>query len=148
MPPFAIKEKMKLTDKVLTMNDGLTRTIGIEYFSTDDPDTVGARMKCTAMTSQPWGYMSGGAILALAENLAGVASMCLSPDKIVLGINVCANHMTSIRTGESVVATAKLLRKGGTLHNWLVTVCNESGGIVSQVQVTNYTIDESKANKK
>lgn len=147
-PAIAETKNMKLTDKVLTMNDGLTKTIGIEYISTDDPDTLEARMTCTKQTSQPWGYMSGGAILALAENLAGVASMCLSPEKIVLGINVCANHISSVRTGEQVVATARLLRKGGTLHNWLVTVHNGNGGVVSQIQVTNYTIDESKAKKK
>ncbi len=135
---------MKLTDRVINMNDGLTKTLGIEYLSTDAPDTLQARMRCTEQTSQPWGYLSGGAVLALAENLAGVASMCLTPRKMVLGINVCANHMTSARTGELVTATAKLLRKGGTLHNWLVTVCNAEGGIVSEIMVTNYTIDESK----
>lgn len=135
---------MQITDKVINMKDGLTKTLGITYHSTDDPDTVEAHFTCTEATSQPWGYLSGGAILALAENLAGVASMIISPDKIVLGINVSANHITSIRTGESVVATARIIRKGNTLHHWLVEVRNLEGGIVSQIQVTNYTIKENK----
>ena len=138
---------MKLTDRIYNMKDGLTKTLGIEYLPTDEPDTVEARMTCTEAVSQPWGYMSGGAILALAEHLAGVASMCLSPEKAILGINVCANHISSARTGETVTATAKLLRKGGTLHNWLVTVHNENGAIVSEIQVTNYTLDEKKVKK-
>lgn len=133
---------MKVIDKIYNMEDGLTKTFGIQYFSTDDPNTIEARMKCTASTSQPWGNMSGGAIIALAENLAGVASICLSPNKIVLGINVCANHISSIYKGESVIATARLLRKGNTLHNWLIDIRNEKGDLISEVQVTNYTIKQ------
>jgi len=133
---------MKVIDKVYNMQDGLTKTFGITYHSTEDPDTIEAHMVCTEATSQPWGYMSGGAILGLAENLAGVASMCLSPDRIVLGINVSANHISSIHTGEQVIATARLLRKGKTLHNWVVEIRNEAGTLASHIQVTNYTIKE------
>jgi 1,4-dihydroxy-2-naphthoyl-CoA hydrolase len=135
---------MRVTDRVNNMKDGLTKTFGIKYISTDDPNTLEARMTCTEATSQPWGYMSGGAILGLAENLAGVASMCISPDRIVLGINICANHITSIHTGEEAIATAILLRKGNTLHNWLVEVRNAKGVLVSEIQVTNYTIKERR----
>lgn len=135
---------MKVTERVNNINDGLTKTFGIKYISTDDPNTLEARMTCTEATSQPWGYMSGGAILGLAENLAGIASMCISPDRIVLGINICANHITSICKGEEAIATATLLRKGNTLHNWRVEIRNSKGTLVSEIQVTNYTIKEKR----
>ncbi len=139
---------MKLSDKVKNMNDGLTKTLGIEYHSTDDPETVEATMTCTPPVSQPWGFLSGGAVLALAENLAGIGSMSVTPEKQIFGINVAANHMSSVRTGESVTAVARLLRKGGTLHNWLVTVYNDqSGAIVSEIQVTNYTMSGDRIKK-
>ena len=142
------KRDMQLSDKVKTMDDGLTKTLGIEYHSTDDPDTVEATMTCTPPVSQPWGFLSGGAVLALAENLAGIGSMSVTPEKQIFGINVAANHMSSVRTGESVTAVARLLRKGGTLHNWLVTVYNDqSGAIVSEIQVTNYTMSADRMKK-
>ncbi len=131
---------MKLREDVDFSEDGLTRTLGIHYFSTDDPDTLEARILCTPEISQIWGYMSGGATLALAENVAGVASVCLSPGRKVFGINISANHISPVRTGQTVIATARLLRKGGTLHNWLVEVRNDEGALISEVQVTNYTM--------
>ncbi len=133
---------MKLLENVDFSQDGLTRTLGIEYRSTDDPETLEARLVCTPAISQAWGYMSGGATLALAENLAGVASVCLSPGSKVLGINVSANHISPAKTGETVIATARLLRQGYTLHNWLVEVRNEEGAIISEVQVTNYAMKD------
>lgn len=133
---------MEITQNVIDMRDGLTKTLGITYHSTPDPDTIEARMTCTEKCSQPWGYLSGGATLALAENVAGVASMCLVPGKVVLGINVTANHVSSVRVGETVIARAILIRQGGRLHNWRVEVKSEkTGAVVSEILVTNYVRD-------
>ena len=74
-------------------NDGLSKTLGIEFFSTPAPDTVGARLEVNPTNSQPFGFLSGGASLAMAENLAGVGSLALCPDKICVGINVSGNHV-------------------------------------------------------
>ena len=130
---------MKVIDKISEHPDDLSVTLGITYHSTDDPNTLEARLTCQKHISQPWGFMSGGATLALAENLAGVASMSLTPEKIVFGINIAANHMSSVRIGETVIATARLLRMGGRLHHWMVEVVKEDGTKVSEIMVTNYT---------
>ncbi len=139
---------MKLTFDVNARPDGLTKTLGIKYYSTDDPATLEARLAWSPAVSQPWGFMSGGATLALAENLAGVASMCLSPGYVVLGIHVAATHISAVKKGETAVATARLLRKGGTLHNWRVEVRNEKGDLISEIEVTNYTIKEKEKEKE
>ena len=123
--------------------DGLSEVLGITYHSTDDPQTIEAHLTCSKQTSQPWGFLSGGATLALAENVAGVGSMCLVPGKMVFGINVSANHMSSARIGEMVIATARIIRQGGRLHQWLVDVKKEDGTMISEIMVTNY-IKEQK----
>ncbi len=136
---------MQLTvDFTNRYTDGLTNTLGISYHSTDDPQTLEAHLPCTAAVAQPWGCMSGGAFLALAENTAGVASMCVAPGYVVLGINVSANHVGALHIGETAIATARAQHLGRTLHNWLVEIRNDQGALVSSAQVTNFLIKEEE----
>ncbi|MCD7714483.1 MAG: PaaI family thioesterase [Prevotella sp.] len=138
---------MELTANFSARPDGLTKTLAIEYHATPDPATLRATMRCTPAVAQPWGVMSGGAMLALAENLAGVASMCLAPGYMVLGINISATHVSPIKLGETAIATAILLRKGGTLHNWRIELRNPQGELASHITVTNYLIKEQEKNQ-
>ena len=73
--------------------DGLSKTLGMEFLSTDDPDTCQAKMKVDERNRQVFGFLSGGATLALAENLTGVGSMALCPNKICVGVNVSGSHV-------------------------------------------------------
>ena len=45
---------------------GLSNTLGMEFLSTPEPDTCMARMKVDERNRQPFGFLSGGASLALA----------------------------------------------------------------------------------
>lgn len=121
--------------------DGLSKTLGMEFISTPEPDTCQARMKVDSRNRQVFGFLSGGATLALAENLAGVGSLTLCPDKICVGINVSANHVKAVLEGDTVTATAKLLHKGKTLHTWHVGITNTAGELISSVQVTNFILN-------
>ena len=134
-------EKQK---KVIENQDGLSRTLGMEFLSTPDEDTCMARMKVDGRNSQPFGFLSGGASLALAENLAGVGSMALCPKKIPVGINVSGSHVQAVLEGETVTAYGKLQFKGHTLHEWQVDIKNSKGELISTVHVTNYLISPRK----
>ena len=125
-------------------NDGLSKTLGIEFFSTPAPDTVGARLEVNPTNSQPFGFLSGGASLAMAENLAGVGSLALCPDKICVGINVSGNHVRSVLEGDTVTAIARIIYKGRTLHTWQVDLTNSEGKLISTVTVTNYIMHGGK----
>ena len=125
-------------------NDGLSQTLGIEFFSTPEPDTVGARLKVNKTNSQPFGFLSGGASLAMAENLAGVGSMALCPKKIPVGINVSGSHVQGVLEGDTVTAYGKLQFNGHTLHEWQVDIKNSKGELISTVHVTNYLISPRK----
>lgn len=128
----------------ISREDGLSKTLGIEFFSTSDPKTVKAKMKVDERNKQPFGFLSGGASLALAENLAGVGSMALCPGKICLGINVSGSHVKAVPYGGSVTAVARLQHKGRTIHQWHIDISNEEGELISTVAVTNYVLAERK----
>ena len=123
---------------------GLSNTLGMEFLSTPEPDTCQARMKVDERNRQPFGFLSGGASLALAENLAGVGSLALCPHKIGVGISVSGSHVKAVMEGDVVTATARLMHKGKTLHQWQVEIVNGAGELISTVQVTNYIISPTK----
>ena len=128
-------EKQK---EILLKDDGLSNTLGMEFISTPEPDTCMARMKVDERNRQPFGFLSGGASLALAENLAGVGSLALCPGKICVGINVSGNHVRAVLEGDTVTAYGKLQFKGNTLHEWQIDIKNSEGNLISTVHVTNY----------
>ena len=116
----------------------------MEFLSTREEDTCMARMKVDGRNRQPFGFLSGGASLALAENLAGVGSMALCPKKIPVGINVSGNHVLAVREGDTVTAYGRLQSKGNTLHEWQIDIKNSEGNLISTVHVTNYLISPRK----
>ena len=122
----------------------LSTALGMEFISTPEPDTCMARMKVDERNRQPFGFLSGGASLALAENLAGVGSLTLCPGKISVGINVSGSHLIAGEEGDTVTATARIMHKGRTLHQWLVEIRNAAGELVCSVQVTNYVLNARK----
>lgn len=122
----------------------MSKTLGMEFISTPDPDTCKARMRVDGRNRQPFGFLSGGASLALAENVAGVGSLALCPGKISVGINVSGSHVKAVLEGDCVEATARLLHKGHTLHQWQVSICNSEGELISSVSVTNYIMTKPK----
>lgn len=131
-------------EEILQAEDGLSKTLGMEFLSTPDPDTCQARMKVDHRNRQVFGFLSGGATLALAENLAGVGSMALCPDKICVGINVSANHVKAVLEGDTVTAKARIMHRGRTLHTWHIEIFNSKNEIISSVQVTNFILNKPK----
>lgn len=147
---------MKITrqTQLALSEEGLSKTLGMEFISTPEPDTVMARMHVDGRNRQPFGFLSGGASLALAENLAGVGSMTVCPGKICVGISVSGSHVRAVQEGDTVTALAHLQYKGRTLHTWLVNITNSAGDLISTVHVTNYvlmpgkTVDTGKNKEK
>lgn len=130
--------------ELLLKRDGLSNTLGMEFISTPDHDTCQARMKVDERNRQIFGFLSGGASLALAENLAGVGSLALCPNNICVGINVSGSHVKAVLDGDTVTATAHILHKGKTLHQWHVDIRNGAGDLISSVEVTNFVMNKPK----
>ena len=122
----------------------LSTALGMHFISTPDDDMCMATMKVDERNRQPFGFLSGGASLALAENLAGVGSSSLCPNKICVGINVSGSHVKAVVEGDTVTAVAHLVQKGRKLHVWNVDITDSSGDLISTIHVTNYIITPRK----
>ena len=127
-------------NQIINSKPNLSTALGMEFISTPEDDTCMARMKVDERNRQPFGFLSGGASLALAENVAGVASSSLCPGCACVGIEVSGSHVKAVVEGDTVTAYARLLHKGGTLHVWNVDIKNTAGDLISNVRVTNYVI--------
>lgn len=130
--------------EIIEKRPNLSTTLGMQFISTPDDDICMATMKVDERNRQPFGFLSGGASLALAENLAGVGSSALCPGKICVGISVSGDHVKAVEEGETVTALAHLVSKGRKLHVWDVQISNSSGELISTVHVTNYIITPKK----
>ena len=53
--------------KRISKTDGLSKTLGMHFISTPESDTLQATMKVDERNRQPFGFLSGGASLALAR---------------------------------------------------------------------------------
>lgn len=130
--------------QIIERKPNLSTALGMEFISTPEDDTCMARMKVDERNRQPFGFLSGGASLALAENVAGVGSSALCPDSACVGIEVSGSHVQAVSEGDTVTAYARLLHRGNTLHVWHVEIKNAAGELISTVRVTNYIINNRK----
>ena len=126
--------------EIINAKANLSTALGMEFLSTPEADTCMARMKVDERNRQPFGFLSGGATLALAENVAGVGSSSLCPGCACVGIEVSGSHVKAVCEGDTVTAYARLLHQGSTLHVWQVDIRNSAEEMISQVRVTNYVI--------
>ena len=132
-------------DKIKAIIDSkpnLSTALGMEFISTPEGDTCMARMKVDERNRQPFGFLSGGASLALAENVAGVGSSALCPGCACVGLEVSGSHVKAVVEGDTVTAYARLLHQGTTLHVWNVDIKDTAGDLISNVRVTNYVIKQ------
>ena len=138
-PIFAHMNVDDIKDLVESMPN-LSTHLGMEFISTPEDDTCLARMRVDERNRQPFGFLSGGASLALAENLAGVGSSSLCPGCACVGIEVSGSHVKAVAEGDVVTAYGSLLHRGNTLHVWNVVIRNSAGETISIVRVTNYIV--------
>ena len=129
--------------EIIERQENLSTALGMKFISTPDDDLCMATMRVDERNRQPFGFLSGGASLALAENLAGVGSSALCPGKICVGISVSGSHVKAVAEGDTVTALAHLVQKGRTLHVWNVEINNSAGELISTVTVTNYIISSN-----
>ena len=131
-------------NQIINSKPNLSTALGMEFISTPEGDTCMARMKVDERNRQPFGFLSGGASLALAENVAGVGSSALCPGCACVGIEVSGSHVKAVVEGDTVTAYARLLHQGTTLHVWNVDIKDTSGDLISNVRVTNYIIKQKQ----
>jgi 1,4-dihydroxy-2-naphthoyl-CoA hydrolase len=108
----------------------LLETLGIEFVEISAGKVV-ATMPVDERTRQPFGVLHGGASVALAETVAsfGAYELVDKEKEIVVGLEINANHIKSVREGK-VTATGTVLHRGKTTMVWDVKIVDEQGRLV------------------
>ncbi len=113
----------------LNLEGGLPQVLGMDIVEAT-PERVVATMAVTPRLHQPFGYLHGGASVALAETVASVgAFLNCPPNHAAFGIEINANHVRSVREGR-LTATATALSRGRTTHVWDVRITDEHDRLV------------------
>ena len=108
-------------------------------------DCLIAEMPITKNTIQPYGFLHGGATLALAESVGGAMSIISLEDKslIAVGVEINANHLLPVKNGH-VKATASFLRKGNSIHVLDIRVTDSEGRLISVCRLTNKIVKKEE----
>ena len=111
--------------------------LGIE-FEHVAKNKVQASMPVNENSVQPFGVLHGGASVALAETLCSVGGWFLLDDisKTVVGIEINANHIRSVKLGGKVTGTAKPIHKGNKIQVWECEIRNERDKLVCSSRCT------------
>ena len=115
--------------------DTAMEPLGIR-FTEIGPDFVRGTMPVDARTRQPYGLLHGGASVLLAETLGSTAGgLCAPPGKGVVGIEINANHVRGVRSGE-VTGTARPLHVGASTQVWEIRIEDARGKLVCISRLT------------
>lgn len=124
-----IKEKFELFLRPDQKN--MADTLGLTYEHVSRSE-MRAIMPVNENTIQPMGLLHGGASVALAETLSSIGGYLSLKDenKIVVGLEINANHIRPARSGQKVTGTSKPIHRGRQTQVWETKIINESGKLV------------------
>ena len=125
-------------DRIAFDQPAFARLLGFRLVSAE-PDEVLAELSVTEDLSNCNGVMHGGAIMALADNIGGTATMINLPQgKTTTTLESKTNFLRPIRIGDTARARCVPLHKGRTTMVWQTTITRGDGkpaAIVTQTQV-------------
>lgn len=119
----------------------LPGNFGIRIISVG-PDYIEAEMPVDERHAQPMGLLHGGASVVLSETLGSLATnLTLGPDQFGVGIEVNANHIASVRKGETVTAICRPLQVGSKLQVWQTEIRRADGKLACVSRLTTQVLD-------
>ena len=129
--------KEKLLEKMSKLNQNTMATaIGLELTDIGN-DYVCGKIPVDRRTIQPFGFLHGGASVALAETIGSLAGqMQVDPEReIVLGIEINANHIKSVKEGW-VYGKASPIKIGKKNHVWEIQITDAEKNVVCISRLT------------
>ena len=125
-------------DRIAFDQPAFARLLGFRLISAE-PDEVLAELSVTQDLSNRNGVMHGGAIMSLADNIGGTATMINLPGgKTTTTLESKTNFLRPIRIGDTARARCVPLHKGRTTMVWQTTIMRGDGkpaAIITQTQV-------------
>ena len=106
-------------------------------------NSVTMRMPVTLIVHQPMGLLHGGAVAALAENVASLAGNLVAhaSGKVCVGLSLNTNHLKGVRDGY-VVSTAVAVHLGRSTQVWEVQTKDNEGVLINVSRMTLAVIDK------
>ena len=99
-------------------------------------DELEATMPVDSRTHQPFGLLHGGASVVLAETLGSVAGyLCTQGEQKVVGLEINANHLRSVRSGR-VRGLCRALHTGGRHQVWQIDIYDEQQRLCCSSRLT------------
>jgi len=115
--------------------------LGME-FTHLTPDRVEATLKVRQELKQPWGIVHGGAVMTLADTVAGAgAYMNLGQDQETVTVEMKINLIGAVREG-TVRAEALPLHRGRTTSIWQARITDATGRLVAVSLSTHLVLDQ------
>ncbi|HEJ6985207.1 1,4-dihydroxy-2-naphthoyl-CoA hydrolase [Klebsiella oxytoca] len=127
-------------EQLNAMGDGnMVGLLDIRFEAMTD-ETIAATMPVDSRTHQPFGLLHGGASVVLAETLGSVAGyLCSEGEQKVVGLEVNANHIRSVRSGR-VRGVCRALHVGSRHQVWLIDITDEQGHLCCSSRLTTAVI--------
>ena len=123
---------------------GLANLLGMALVEAT-PERVVATMPITPQHQQPFGFLHGGASVALAESIASIGGMLnCPPGKVAFGLEINANHVRPRRSG-LLTAIGVPLHVGRTTQIWEVRISDSDEKLVCVSRCTLAVIELAEA---
>ncbi len=107
----------------------LLQTLEIELLEAT-PTKVVAQMPVGPKVHQPFGFLHGGASVALAETVASIGAYLAAPEGYTaFGLEINANHLRSVQDGK-VTAVGIPLHSGRSTAVWSIEIRDEQERLV------------------
>lgn len=117
------------------------RLLGFKLLSVAQDELI-AEVPVTQDLANRNGVMHGGAIMAMADNLGGTATLInLPPGKTTTTLESKTNFLRPIRIGDIATARSVPLHRGRTTMVWQTTISRGDGKVAAIVIQSQLTID-------
>jgi uncharacterized protein (TIGR00369 family) len=115
--------------------------LGLEFLEVGD-DFIRARVPVDARTCQPLRILHGGVSVLLAETLGSCGAAFSVPEgRTVVGLDINANHLRSVRSGW-VNGITRPIHRGRSTHVWQIDLSDEQGRPVCVSRLTLAVLEE------
>lgn len=132
---MAWKRQLTLEALNATSDNTMVAHLGIVYTRLEE-GLLEASMPVDARTHQPFGLLHGGASVVLAETLGSVAGyLCTEGEQKVVGLEVNANHIRSVRSGR-VRGVCRALHAGSRHQVWQIDILDEQDRLCCSSRLT------------
>ena len=128
-------------ERIALDQPAFARLLGFRLVSINQDELLGEVVVTDDLANRN-GVMHGGAIMAMADNLGGTATMInLPPGKSTTTIESKTNFLRAIHVGDTATARAVPLHRGRTTMVWQTTITRGDGKVAAIVTQTQMVID-------